>query len=706
MYDFRDIGETVDSAFLPSEALQINGEYIENLVEGYRTLAVSGRESLSPEIDTFETGIRDGSQIKSKRYPERTIVVKYQLIAATNEAFREAYNTLGAVLNVTEAQLIFADEPDKYFTGTPSAIGEVDPGTNAVVAEFEILCADPFKYSVFEYEAEASLDDKSILLDYGGTYKAYPTLEADFHQETEVSEDGETAQALTGNGDCGYVAFYTEDEKIIQLGDPEEQDGVNDIPKSQTLVNQTFLNSSAWGTAAQDLWSANDGVTAGHDVAKAGSVAMSAARMNYVTTTTGAAGTTSKRLIAVNTGNSGHVIQYVATAKTYGRTSSSVKVKVTVACKYISAPKTNSVQGMLYTNRVLRGGVYIGGAWRRFTIKAAGKIWSPGNSYTANAVFTITGLSASSTALTGIRFEVERTDSNAPTGAGELAATNCPNIPISTYSTTTTVTEAGIADYYLAASDYGSGDAWHGPTITRTLGTDASGEVGAENFTFTYRQKLCYADTYSGAGQQGDFQVLLSDATGRIVAGIRVYKLWAGNDANLYFYVNGQVVDSTKVDIYPGNTLFGAKEEDVRTNTIRKSGSSIFFTVGDDSRVFTDAELTSVMVTKITFGFFKYGTRAPLEYNGIYWAKFVKDNCNTWREIPNKFSASDVVQADCRPGKIYLNGIYTPDLGALGNDWEDFFLTPGLNQIGFSYSDWVTDAYAPTIKVKWREAFL
>ena len=92
MYGFRDVNETSDSVILPSEAMQINGEYIENLVEGYRTLSVSGRESLSPEIDTFETGIRDGAQIKNKRYPTRTIIVKYQLIAADNDAFRAAYN--------------------------------------------------------------------------------------------------------------------------------------------------------------------------------------------------------------------------------------------------------------------------------------------------------------------------------------------------------------------------------------------------------------------------------------------------------------------------------------------------------------------------------------------------------------------------------------------------------------------------------------
>lgn len=133
MYSFVDIKETSEGITLPSEAMQINGEYLENLVAGYRTLSVSGREALSPEIESFHTGIRDGSSRKSRRYPERIITVKYQLISKSNEEFREAYNKLGGVLNMEDAQLVFRDEPDKYFIGTPSLVEEVEQGRNAVV---------------------------------------------------------------------------------------------------------------------------------------------------------------------------------------------------------------------------------------------------------------------------------------------------------------------------------------------------------------------------------------------------------------------------------------------------------------------------------------------------------------------------------------------------------------------------------------------
>ena len=83
MYNFIDVNE-VSEGTLPSEALKINGKYIENLIDGYRTLSVSGREALSPELETYETGVRDGSIIQSKRYPARTIIVTYQIIAKSN----------------------------------------------------------------------------------------------------------------------------------------------------------------------------------------------------------------------------------------------------------------------------------------------------------------------------------------------------------------------------------------------------------------------------------------------------------------------------------------------------------------------------------------------------------------------------------------------------------------------------------------------
>ena len=72
MYNFIDTVETYNpESALPAEAMKINGQYIENLVSGYRTLHVSGRELLGSEITDLEIGNSDGSRYQSKKYLPR-----------------------------------------------------------------------------------------------------------------------------------------------------------------------------------------------------------------------------------------------------------------------------------------------------------------------------------------------------------------------------------------------------------------------------------------------------------------------------------------------------------------------------------------------------------------------------------------------------------------------------------------------------------
>ena len=432
MYNFIDVNE-VSEGKLPSEALKINGNYIENQIVGYRTLHVSGREALSPEIETYETGVRDGSTIQSKRYPARTIIVTYQLIAETNEKFREAYNQLAAILDVKDAQLIFNDEQDKFYTGTPSAIGEVEPGRNSVIGEFEIYCADPFKYSVVVYEVDATDNNgKQFVCNYNGTYKAYPTLEASFYSEEET--DGETNTELTGNGDCGYVAFFNDREKIIQLGEPEEEDGES-LEKSQTLVNQSFRKSTSWGTATKSLWVINNGVTSSDAF--------------------------------VQTGTVGVVKSY------HGATND---------------------------------------------------------------------------------------------------------------------------ECYLVASNYGTGTQWHGPSITRTIPADASGHIGAKNFTLTYMQKLSIGSGKDDIKPKGAFQVMLvsgSGSTRKIVAGACIFKNTDGKAGKLRFYLNGKVAYTMNLDLSYYNKYFGNNSVSkgittVKTSSITKSGQTVTFNLGGIKKVFRE----------------------------------------------------------------------------------------------------------------------
>lgn len=689
MYNFIDTTEVSEVAVLPSEALQINGEYLENLVNGYRTLYVKGREALSPELTAFETGIRDGAKLKNKRYPARTITIGYQIIASSNEEFRAAYNQLAGALNVAEAQLIFNDEPEVFLTGTPSTIGEVEAGKNAVVGEFEIICSDPFKYSIVEYEAIPDLVEGSILLDYQGTYKSFPTLEAGFLKETETSDDGETLVTLTGNGDCGYVAFFNENEKIVQLGDPEELDNEEAYAKSQTLSNITFSKTTDWGTAAKSQWLLNSAKALLDAAAQGGNVGMGIASYAVPSEPKSTSGTLLYRKV---TPQGAPLFYYTVTAKTTERTANSVKITFTITA---SLRYSTSYFGRPYG---LQGAIYVGGQWHTFTIKAPSEYWKGQSAHTVNKTITLSGLSASTTSITGMQFKATRTDGTGNV-TGALPATSISNLAVSPY----------VADvpetYMLAPSAFGSGDKWHGVSMTRTLPADASGASGAVNGQLTFSNKLSIGSGKGDVSQMGAFQALLVNGSGsnrKVVAGVHILKGSNGKTGKIKFFVNENAVETVEIDLSYGNKNF----RDGVSHSITKVGDTITFSIGGIKKTYKDTAIENVAIHQTTFAFLQYGTKTRLSYNGLYTAKFVKHNCETLKDIPNKFSANDVVTADCKNGNIYLNGVLNQSLGALGNDWEEFYLTQGLNQIGFSFSDWVAEGCEPAFKVRYREVFL
>ena len=79
---------------------------------------------------------------------------------------------------------------------------------------------------------------------------------------------------------------------------------------------------------------------------------------------------------------------------------------------------------------------------------------------------------------------------------------------------------------------------------------------------------------------------------------------------------------------------------------------------------------------------------------------------------PNMFTSGDIVVADCNDGSVYIkrqgteDGQYSPEYGALGNDWEPFILTAGTNNIQCVWSEWVKENYKPDIKIIYNEVFI
>lgn len=148
MYDFIDTNESQTNGRLPSEAMNFNNSFLENIVPGYKTLNVIGRELAITEVESYQLGIRDGRRHVYSRIPERELIVKYQLTAPDNESFRDRFNRLNiALFSEKDVQIWFNDEPEMLWTGSKTDASEVPEGLNQVVGTFTILLNDPYKYT-------------------------------------------------------------------------------------------------------------------------------------------------------------------------------------------------------------------------------------------------------------------------------------------------------------------------------------------------------------------------------------------------------------------------------------------------------------------------------------------------------------------------------------------------------------------------------
>ena len=68
----------------------------------------------------------------------------------------------------------------------------------------------------------------------------------------------------------------------------------------------------------------------------------------------------------------------------------------------------------------------------------------------------------------------------------------------------------------------------------------------------------------------------------------------------------------------------------------------------------------------------------------------------------------DVLTIETKDAGVFLDSGdgTTPmqSIGALGNDWEDFVLIPGLNMLDIVFSDWIKTQ--PDVQMIYRDVYL
>ena len=147
MYGFTDTNEMPEQTL--GLAMSFGGVYFEEVIRGYTTLNVGGRELIGNELETATGKGRDGVTITGQTLPPRSLIVQYKLDAKSDAECRYNFETLNFLLRKNgknNVAIQFTDEPWRTYYGRLQSVDEVPYDRNTVVGTFTILCEDPYKY--------------------------------------------------------------------------------------------------------------------------------------------------------------------------------------------------------------------------------------------------------------------------------------------------------------------------------------------------------------------------------------------------------------------------------------------------------------------------------------------------------------------------------------------------------------------------------
>lgn len=265
---------------------------------------------------------------------------------------------------------------------------------------------------------------------------------------------------------------------------------------------------------------------------------------------------------------------------------------------------------------------------------------------------------------------------------------------------------------YLGGYSYGSGEKWHGPSLTYTL---PSNDVA--DFTLSFGVVACTGSNPEDAkdiiDELGRIKVQVANDD-KVITEFEVIKSdKATLDSTINLYCGGDTAAwwTKNISAKTFNETFGWKKPDdtsatdpIRKVTIEKKETTYTISLGDEINSFTVNNGDIGNAKYLTFWVGTYGTSYPMGGLGLTDIRFQSNHWATNQQLKNTFTTNDVVKINCETGEIFLNNAVKPSLGAVGNQWEQFALQPGLNQIDISWSDWVTSN--PTFSMTYRKVYV
>lgn len=152
MYGYSKLEKHNDIvATTPSDNMSINGTPVNEIVDGYRQLSVSGRGLIGREVKTTSIAGRRGVWIEEISEPSRVLEIKYQLEAKTSEELRDKFDKLNLFLRTTNSsnllEVTFKDEPNFTYFAIFNGADNFEENSKSIVSRFSLLVPDGYKKS-------------------------------------------------------------------------------------------------------------------------------------------------------------------------------------------------------------------------------------------------------------------------------------------------------------------------------------------------------------------------------------------------------------------------------------------------------------------------------------------------------------------------------------------------------------------------------
>ncbi|MEN2365243.1 distal tail protein Dit [Lacticaseibacillus paracasei] len=654
MYDFRETTpfKGSDDNQRPAEAMLIDGQYIEDLIPGYSTLQVSGRELLSQSIEKQTIGKSDGEFIQYARNPSREIVVGYRLAASDNLSFRQAFYKLNSILHGDSHQVSFNDDPSKYWIATFSDIDDVPKGRNAITSSFTLFVPDGIAHSVATKTADnMPYKDVPVNLLTGidstihqapGWFQWVTNIERKFIKVGEplcfsafINNAPHAGELLKGNAYCIMRAIDVSGNTLLEkIGNAINFD-------ADGISQASFVVPNATDRVSLFVMSNNmpENTYYGYPKAEFGTVATpwspNPADPEYYTNT-----------ITVHNGGT-YPSEPVITATING--DDGVLTAINDQGSVLQFGSPDETDG--------------------FVKQKSERVYHLDFNQTPTGVTLNNGVTA---------FPYYEHGNNANVQSGPFGYKD------------------GIA---YPSTERTPGNFWNGPSISGTIPKNSNGSNTA-NFQFVNRVNV---DT-SGP-EVGRFEFNLT-YKGKIVASLALFDDSPANDQLVFSgtLFDGKDAKMVFFDLLPRNYYRGGNYNAV----ITKMGNKLTFRLdrldlGDGGIEPVDiGGFPAMPIDGWTAWFPGFSDQRGWSIN---WqdSYFEWINVDYWNDIPNRFKDGDVVKIDVANRRVLVNGFEDRTLQVIGNDWGGFKIHPGDNTIRLLTSNWAKQCEA---EIAWQEAWL